>query len=131
MVQNWSLYVTSSSVTSQQNWRGYTCVDFTLNYHVVKLCGGLKLPCNCVVGWNLYVTLFRWLFLSYITLVASTHNLTRNNTLLCFAMIIENLISILESESEIAIKIITWFNLNLSTPAPTPTPPPPFLLVIP
>ena len=39
-------------------------------------------------------------------LVASAHNFTDDNTLSSFAKTIENLISILESESEVAIN---WF----------------------
>ena len=42
-------------------------------------------------------------------LVASAHNFTDDNTLSSFAKTIENLISILESESEIAIN---WFKNN-------------------
>ena len=45
----------------------------------------------------------------YFTLVALAHNFGDDNTLSSFAKIIENLISILESESEIAIN---WFKDN-------------------
>ena len=43
-------------------------------------------------------------------LVASAHNFADDNTLSSFAKTIENLISILESESEIAIN---WFKNNM------------------
>ena len=45
----------------------------------------------------------------YFILVASAHNFAYNNTLSSFAKTIENIISILESESEIAIN---WFKDN-------------------
>ena len=45
----------------------------------------------------------------YFILLASAHNFADGNTLSSFAKTIENLISILESESEIAIN---WFNSN-------------------
>ena len=45
----------------------------------------------------------------YFVLVASAQNFADDNTVLTFAKTIENLISILESESEIAIN---WFKDN-------------------
>ena len=64
-------------------------------------------PHDSIVGPILFNNFFNDFF--YFILVASAHNFTDDNTLSSFAKTIENLISILESESEIAIN---WFNDN-------------------
>ena len=58
-------------------------------------------PQGLIIGPILFDIFFNDFF--YFLLVASAHNLADYNTLLSFAKTIENLINILESESEIAI----------------------------
>ena len=58
----------------------------------------------CPILFNIFFNDF-----FYFILVASAHNFADDNTLSSFAKTIENLISILESESEIAIN---WFKNN-------------------
>ena len=60
-----------------------------------------------IVGHILFNLFFNDFF--YFILFASAYNFEYENTLSCFAKTRENLISILESESEIAIK---WFKEN-------------------
>ena len=64
-------------------------------------------PQDSVVGPILFKIFFNDFF--YFILVASAHNFADDNTLASFTKTIENLISILESESEIAIN---WFKNN-------------------
>ena len=64
-------------------------------------------PRGSIVGTILFNIFFNDFF--YFVLVASAHNFVYDNTLSSFTKTIENLISILESENDIAIN---WFKDN-------------------